>query len=151
MSDDDRLAKIEAVMPGRWDTVALRAGAGVALMIAVPVTVIAAIVDSDDAAVNALFFFGAMFGFVIGSGCAAWIQRAGTPLSHAIVTASGAYLAAQAVFVVIRLVRGEEVNWFAVFFTLMLVVGAGLLGGFLGDRLQQRGFVSSVDRNRGPR
>ena len=131
-----------------WDAVALRAGAGVALMISIPVTVIAALVDSDSSGVNALFFFGAILGFVLGAGCAAWVQRVGTPISHGIVTASGSYLAAQAVFVVIRLVRGDEVNWFGVFFTLMLVVGAGLIGGLLGSRLQARGFEPSINRGR---
>ncbi len=131
-----------------WDAVALRAGAGVALMISVPVTVIAALVDSDSSGVNALFFFGAIFGFVLGAGCAAWVQRVGTPISHGIVTASGAYLAAQAVFVVIRLVRGDDVNWFGVFFTLTLVVGAGLVGGLLGNRLQEKGFEPSINRGR---
>ncbi len=135
-------------LPGRWDPVALRAGAGVALMISVPITLVAAFVDSDNSGVNALFFFGAMLGFVLGSGCAAWVQRTGTPMTHAVATASGAYLAAQAVFVVIRLVRGETVNWFAVFFTLMLVVGAGILGGLMGVRVQRRGFVPSVNRSR---
>ena len=107
---------------------------------------IAAIVDSDDDGTNALFFFGAMFGFVIGAGCAAWIQQAGTPLSHGIITASGTYLAAQAVFVLVRLIGGNTVNWFRVFFTLSLVVGAGLVGGVLGERLQRKGFVPSSRR-----
>ncbi len=134
--------------PGRWDVVALRAGGGVALMISVPVTVLGAIVDSDSSGTNALFFFGAMLGFVLGAGCAAWIQRVGTPISHAIVTASGTYVLAQALFVTVRLVRGAEVNWFAVLLTLMLVVVAGLIGGLLGSALRQRGFVATVDRNR---
>lgn len=137
------LDKIRAVLPGRWDVDALRAGAGVALVFAIPLTVIAAIVDSDDNGTNALFFFGAMLGFVLGSGCAAWVQRTGTPLSHGIVTASGTYLAAQAVFIVVRLIGGNSVNWFRVFFTLTLVVGAGLIGGVLGNRLQRRGVVPS--------
>ncbi len=138
----------QASSSATWDAVALRAGAGVALMISIPVTVIAALVDSDSSGVNALFFFGAILGFVLGAGCAAWVQRVGTPISHGIVTASGSYLAAQAVFVVIRLVRGDEVNWFGVFFTLMLVVGAGLIGGLLGSRLQARGFEPSINRGR---
>lgn len=120
----------------------------VALVFAVPITLIASFVDSDDDGVNALFFFAAMLGFVIGSGCAAWVQRVGTPLSHGVVTASGTYLAAQAVFVVIRLIGGNDVNLFRIFFTLMIVVGAGLLGGVLGRRLQARGFVPSSWRPR---
>ena len=132
---------------GRWDADALKAGAGVCLLLAIPLTLVASFVDSESSGVNALFFFGAMAGFVIGAGCAAWIQRTGTPVSHGIVTAIGAYLAAQAVFVVIRLVQGETVNWFGVFFTLSLVTLAGLVGGLLGSRLQSQGFVPSSRRN----
>lgn len=131
---------------GRWDWNALLSGASVALVFAIPLTVIAAIIDSDDGGAKALFFFGAMLGFVLGAGCAAWIQQAGTPLSHGIVTASGTYLAAQAAFVLVRLIGGNTVNWFSVFFTLTLVVAAGLLGGILGNRLQRRGIVPSAQR-----
>lgn len=130
----------------RWDLDALRAGGSVALVFAIPLTVIASIVDSDSNGTNALFFFGAMLGFILGAGCAAWVQRTGTPLSHGIVTASGTYLAAQSVFVLIRLIGGDSVNWFRVFFTLTLVVGAGLVGGVLGNRLIRRGFVPSSQR-----
>jgi hypothetical protein len=132
----------------RWDVAALRAGAGVCLLIAVPLTVIAAIVDSDDGGVQALFFFGAMAGFVLGGGCAAWVEQRGTPISHSVVTAGGTYLATQAVFVVIRLIGGRDVNWFGVFFTLGLVLLAGVIGGLLGARLQASGFTPSTRSER---
>jgi len=132
----------------RWDAAALRAGASVCLLIAVPITVVAAIVDSDDGGVQALFFFGAMAGFVIGGGCAAWVERRGTPISHSVVTTGGTYLATQAVFVVIRLVGGREVNWFSIFFTLGLVLLAGVFGGLLGARLQATGFTPSTRSDR---
>ena len=131
----------------RWDATALRAGIGVCLVLAVPLTLVAAFVDSDDSGLNALFFFGAMFGFVLGSGCAAWIQQRGTPLSHGLVTAMLAYLGAQAVFVTIRLVGGDSVNWFGVFFTLSLVMLSGLVGGLLGSLLQARGVAPSGGRS----
>ena len=35
---------------------------------------------------------------------------------------------AQGIFVVIRLIAGNEVNWFGVFFTLSLVLVAGVIG-----------------------
>ena len=132
--------------PGRWDLDAVRAGIGVCLILAVPLTLIAAFVDSDSSGLNAFFFFGAMFGFVLGGGCAAWVQRRGTPMSHSVVTTIVAYVGAQTVFVVIRLVRGEDVNWFGVFFTLSLVILAGVAGGVLGSQLQARGFVPSGQR-----
>ncbi len=115
----------------------------VCLITAVPITVIAAIVDSDSGAANALFFFGAMLGFVVGGGCAAWVQTVGTPSSHGVVTAAGTYLAVQAVLIVVRLVGGDDVNWFGVFFTLGLVLVAGLIGGLLGARLSAQGILPS--------
>jgi hypothetical protein len=144
----DPLDKINVVLPGRWDWQALRAGAAVALVFAVPITIVAAIVDSDNGALNALFFFGAMFGFILGGGCAAWVQRTGTPLSHGVVSAAGTYLVVQAIFVAIRLAGGDTVNWFSVFFTLGLVSVAGMFGGVLGNRLQQQGFAPSTARGR---
>lgn len=135
--------KSTTVGGSRWDVAALRAGAGVCLLIAIPLTVIAASVDSDDGGVQALFFFGAMAGFVLGGGCAAWVEQRGTPISHSVVTAGGTYLAAQAVFVVIRLIAGRDVNWFGIFFTLGLVLLAGVIGGVLGGRLQATGFTPS--------
>ncbi len=138
----------EQLLSARWDWQALRAGALVALVFAVPLTIVAAVVNSDNGGLNALFFFGAMFGFILGGGCAAWVQRSGTPMSHGVVSAAGTYLLAQAVFVAIRLVGGDTVNWFSVFFTLGLVSVAGMFGGVLGNRLQQRGFVPSGSAGR---
>jgi hypothetical protein len=132
--------------PGRWDIAAVRAGFGVCLIVAIPLTLIAAFVDSDSAGLNAVFFFGAMFGFVLGGGCAAWVQGRGTPMSHGVATTVVAYASAQSVFIVIRLIRGESVNWFGVFFTLSLVILAGVVGGILGSQLQARGFVPSSQR-----
>jgi hypothetical protein len=137
---DDPIAKIEAVLPRRWDSQALRAGALVCLVFAIPFTVLGAVVDG----LRVVSFFGALLGFVVGSGCAAWVQRSGTPMSHALVTAGGTYLVAQAVFVTIRLVAGDDVNWFGVFFTLSLVLLAGIIGGFLGNRLQAQGLRPSI-------
>ncbi len=131
---------------GRFDIEAIRDGMGVCLLLAVPLTLIAAFLDSPNSGLNALFFFGAMFGFVLGAGCAAWIQNRGTPLSHGIITTMIAYLGAQAVFVSIRLIGGDTVNWFGVLFTLSLVMLAGVFGGLLGSVLQARGVVPSSHR-----
>lgn len=126
----------------RWDVDAIRAGALVALVFAVPFSIAGRIVADGEGDTAALIWLniGAVVGFVLGAGCAAWVQRTGAPLSHGLVTAVGTYLAAQAVFVVIRLVRGDEVSWFAVVFNLTIALGAGLLGGLLGARLQRQGI-----------
>jgi uncharacterized membrane protein YfcA len=135
--------------PGaRWDPPALKAGAGVALVFAVPFSIAArwAADSRDDGALALVLSLGAVLGFVLGAGCAAWVQRLGLPLSHALVTAVATYVAAQAVFIVVRLLRGDDVNWFAAFFNLSVVTGAGLVGGLLGKRLRAKGFVPSVER-----
>ena len=92
--------------------------------------------------------FCAVVGFVIGAGCAAWIQRVDAPLTHGVVTAAGTYVLAQAVFVAIRLARGLDVQWFGVVFNLTVVTFAGVLGGFLGQRLRASGFVPGTKGRR---
>jgi len=136
---------------GNWDRAAIRAGIGVCLLLAIPLTLIAAVVDSESTGLNAFFFFGAMFGFVVGAGCAAWVQQKGTPLSHGVTTALVAYVAAQGSFLVIRLLRDQSINWFGVFFTLSLVIVAGVLGGLLASRLQARGITPSTRASRAGR
>ena len=127
---------------GRWDTAALEAGASVSLVFAVPFSIAArwAADSRDDSGLAVWLSIGAVVGFVLGAGCAAWVQRLDLPYSHALAAAIGTYVAAQAVFIVIRLIRGADVNWFAAFFNLSVVVGAGVVGGALGQRLRSKGF-----------
>lgn len=134
-----------AVTESRWDRDALRAGASVALVFAVPFSVAArwAAESRDDSGLAFWLSVGAVVGFVLGAGCAAWVQRVDLPLTHALATAVGTYTAAQAVFIAVRLLRGSDVNWFAAFFNLSVVVGAGLVGGSLGRRLRAKGFRPS--------
>ena len=144
----DPLDKINAVLPDRWDVDALRAGAGVTLAFAVPFFVLAALLDSDSNGTNTLLFFGFVFGFTLGAGCAAWVQQAGAPYSHGIVTASGTFLVVQAILILVAIIRGSTINWLSIFFTLTFVAFAGLMGGILGNRLQRQGFVPSQRRGR---
>ena len=126
----------------RWDIDAIRAGGMVALVFAVPFSIGArwAADSRDDSGLALLLSVGALIGFLIGAGCAAWVQRLDLPLSHGLVTALGTYAAAQAVFIVVKLIRGGEVNWFGVLFTGSTVAGVGLIGGALGRRLHNRGL-----------
>ena len=134
----------------RWDVDALRAGAGVSLVFAVPFAFASRwAADSRHDDTLALWFsIGALIGFVLGAGCAAWVQRVDFPLSHGLVTAIGTYVAAQAVFITIKLLRGGDVNWFASLFTLSAVTGAGLLGGLLGKQLHAKGVRPSGTEQR---
>jgi len=132
------------VSDGRWDVDALRAGGVVALVFAVPFSIGATwAADNDDSALALWLSLGAVLGFVIGAGCAAWVQRKDLPLSHGLVTAVGTYAIAQTVFIIVKLLRGSDVNWFAALFNLSVMGGAGLIGGLLGRRLRDKGFRPS--------
>ena len=136
-----------AVNAARWDLPALRAGALVSLVFAVPFQILAAIfVDEGDGGLGALLFFATAAGFVVGAGCAAWLQRVGAPLSHGIVAALVPYAAVQLVFILLALVIGDGVDPVAVAFTFTLTAAAGLAGGFLGGRLRARGVLPSIER-----
>jgi uncharacterized membrane protein YfcA len=137
---------MSVVEASHWDFPALRAGGAVALVFAVPFSIAArwAADNRDDSGLALLLSLCALGGFVLGAGCAAWVQRVGLPLQHGLTTAIVTYVAAQAVFIVIRLLRDGEVNWFAALFNLSMVAGAGLLGGVIGARLRSKGFAPST-------
>lgn len=132
------------------DRTALRQGAAVSLLFAVPPSLLARFLDDDSGSGSArgLLWLVALGGFTLGAGVAAWIQRTGYPLLHGLVCAGATYLAAQVVFVAIKVVRGGDVNWFGIMFTLSVVMVAGLVGGALGSMLQRRGIMPSARRPR---
>ena len=72
----------------------------------------------------------------------------GTPLSHGLVTAIGTYLVAQAVFALVRVLRGQDVRWFAIMFNLAVVLGAGGMEKIIEVPLteaEQAAFAASVN------
>lgn len=127
---------------------ALRAGGSVALVFAIPFSIGARIVADrgNSAGAASLLSLAALVGFVLGAGVAAWAQQLHLPLKHGLICAVGTYVAAQAVFIIIRVIRGNDVRWLAAIFNLTAVAVAGLIGGGLGSLLQRRGFVPSSSR-----
>lgn len=127
------------------DRTALKQGALVSLVFAVPFAIGARIVADNHKGspwVSVLWLL-ALVGFVLGSGCAAWVQTKRLPLLHALVCAGGTYVAAQAVFIVIKLFRGGSISWLGAFFTFTIVLFAGLIGGGLGSTMRNRGILPS--------
>lgn len=133
--------------PSRWDVPALVSGGAVALVLGLAATGIAQFLDTDSP-FRSLLLTIAIGGFVLGAALAAWAQRKQLPLSHGIVTAVVTYVLTDAVFVIVKLIRGRSVNWLGLVLKLTLVAGAGLLGGLLGALLRRRGFVPSGERSR---
>ncbi len=130
------------------DRAALRQGASVALVFAVPFSIGARIAadGSNDNSWALLLSLAALAGFTLGAGVAAWVQTKRLPLLHGMVCAGGTYLAAQTVFVVVKLVRGGEVNWLGVFFTFTAVLFVGMVGGMLGSVMRKQGLVPARER-----
>ena len=121
----------------------LRQGAAVALVFAVPFAIAAAVVNSNDDSSPwvAVLWLGALGGFMLGGAIAAWVQQTGLPIAHGMVCAGGTYLVTQTILTVVRLARGEEVSWIAIFFTFTMVMFAGLVGGALAGAMRKRGIV----------
>lgn len=136
------------------DFPALRHGGAIAMTIGVPCAIGSSLIASGDNGENnsplvAVLWLGALAGFVVGAGVAAWVQSKTTPLIHGMVCAGGTYAAAQIVFSIVRLSRGRDVSWLGLFFTFTVVLFAGLIGGGLGGMLQRRGFAPSSTRSGG--
>lgn len=131
-----------------FDTVALRRGGSVALVVAVPLGIASRLVADRPGASpwTAALWLLALAGFTLGAGVAAWTQTRALPFLHGMVCAAATYSAAQAVFVVLRLVRGDRIRWLAIFFTFSAVLVAGVVGGALGSVLRRRGLVPSTER-----
>lgn len=141
----------EAPSPARrtaLDWAAIRAGGSVALVFAVPFSIAARWVadNGDNSGAASVLSLLALLGFLCGSGVAAWAQQRDLPLKHGVSCALLTYSAAQVVFIAARLILGRDVHWFAALFNLTAVVFVGLLGGFLGRLLQQRGFAPRSTR-----
>lgn len=128
------------------DFPALRQGAAIALVIGAPCAIGSSVLASgsdSDSGLVALLYLGAVAGFMLGAGVAAWVQRKSTPLTHGVVCAGGSYLVVQVTFSMIRLARGRDVSWLGLFFTFTVVLFAGVIGGVLGGMLQRKGFTPS--------
>ncbi len=128
------------------DHKALRQGALVSLIFAVPFAVGSALMGAHDkhSPWTSVLWLGALAGFTLGAGIASWVQENGYPLVHGLFCAGGTYLATQGTFTTIRLVRGASVSWLGIFFTFTTVIFAGLIGGGLGSALRKRGLVPGM-------
>jgi uncharacterized membrane protein YfcA len=127
---------------------ALRAGGSVALVFAIPFSIAARVVaeGSDSSGTALLLSIAALMGFVLGAGVAAWAQQLQLPLKHGIICAVGTYVVAQAIFITIRALRGNELRWLAAIFNLTAVAVAGVIGGALGGMMHRRGFYPASMR-----
>lgn len=126
----------------RFDLVAIRRGAGVAAMFAVPIQVIARIAVDEDrrSGWTSVITLAILAALVLGSGVAAWHQQRNTPLSHGVLTAAAVYIVLQVVFSIVKVLQGDAIAWGRIIVSLGLSLVAGVCGGLLGSTLLRRGM-----------
>jgi hypothetical protein len=106
-----------------WRAIAI--GMAVAAVVAMPVGVF------GRAPLWALVILAAL---VLGAVVAARTQRVGAPLTHGIVAAVGLYVVVQAMGVLARTIRGDDLHWAQYASSLLLSLAAGTVGGLIGGR-----------------
>ena len=128
-------------MNDRLDPRALREGALVAAVVAVPAGVVGRVLSDRPDQPDWLWVLVVVVlaGLVAGAAVAASRQDRGFPLTHGVVTAVGVFVAVQTVGILIRLLRGDSISWSRVTSSLLLSLMAGMAGGLLGSAfLSQR-------------
>lgn len=114
-------------------------GAVTALVVVLPVAVFnnVLVADGEDpSSPLVLLLFGLI---LLGGASGGWAvirlsSRAGLP--HAAAAAAAAYVVAQALGVVLRLLRGDDVNWLGYPLAALLMATCGMLGGMFARRWQ---------------
>jgi putative membrane protein (TIGR04086 family) len=121
----------------RLDPKALREGALVAAVVAVPAGVVGRVLSDRPDQPDWLWVLVVVVlaGLVAGAAVAASRQDRGFPLTHGVVTAVGVFVAVQTVGILIRLLRGDPISWSRVTSSLLLSLMAGMAGGLLGSAL----------------
>ena len=126
----------------RLDWRAIGAGAAIALMVAVPAALIGELLlgdDPPDEQSPLVFVFVALIllGCLAG-GYTAGARRPDMPLTHGAMAALSAYVAVQAVGVVLVAARGDDIRVVAIIFNALLSASVGVLGGLLANRRAAR-------------
>lgn len=127
----------------RLDMEALRDGASVTLLFAVPPTLVARFVLDNGSGTSGwapLLTLIAVGGFILGSGVAAWRERVRQPMTHAVLAGAGVFVVAQAVFLLIRIATNGEVRVMRILTSFSLSLVASVIGGLLGNFLQKNGL-----------
>lgn len=128
---------------------ALWRGTVTALVVVLPVAVINNIVigDGEDPSSPLVLLLFALI--LLGGAAGGWavVRLSSTArLTHAAGAAAAAYVIAQGLGVVLRLVRGDQLSWVGYPFLALLMATCGMLGGMFARRWQlQNGPGASRD------
>lgn len=127
----------------RLDRQALREGASVTLLFAVPPTLVARFVLDNDSGTSGwapLLSLIAVGGFILGAGVAAWREQVHKPMTHAVLAGAGVFVVAQAIFLLLRIATNGEIRVMRILTSFSLSLVASVIGGLLGNFLQKNGL-----------
>ncbi|MFV0317520.1 MAG: hypothetical protein ACK5O2_11255 [Microthrixaceae bacterium] len=132
-------------------TQAVLRGAITALVVALPVAVFNQLlvssgdIDSDSPAVL-LFWVLILFGAAAG-GWGVLRLAPDASLAHAAASGAIAYVVVQAIGIVSRTIRGEDLSWIAYPLLLVLMATAAMLGGMFGRYWNREGYGSQTTQD----
>jgi hypothetical protein len=136
----------ELQLPELTPPQALWRGAVTALVVVLPLAVLNNVVVADGESASSplvLLLFGLI---LLGGAAGGWATirlSPAAPLAYAAGAAALAYVVAQGVGVVLRLLRGDEINVAGYPFAALLMATCGMLGGMFARRWQAGGDESS--------
>lgn len=116
------------------DRGAIVRGAGIAMVLAVPIALVGNALDLDSDS-NLIFVFLGLI--LVAFGLGGFVAARGideTPLTHGAVAALVGYVVVQVAAIIRRLVIDEDVRWVGVVFNGLLAASAGLLGALWSAR-----------------
>lgn len=136
----------QVALPDLTPTQALWRGAVTALVVVLPVAVFNNLLvsDGEDPASPLVLLLFALI--LLGGASGGWavIRLSSTAgLPHAAGASALAYVVAQALGVVLRLLRGDDLNWLGYPLAALLMATCGMLGGMFARRWQGQSGASS--------
>jgi hypothetical protein len=118
-----------------------RSAVGTGVVAALPLVLPAAIVNAwtagradPNAALLVVTSLVLLLGFTFAGFAAARRSDTGTPLIHGAAGATATWAVVQALSIVVRLVRGDDLNPASMVVTALLASSAGVVGGILAGR-----------------
>lgn len=132
------------LFPAALFPAAVRSGAAVCLVVAVPAAVAQAVLADGEGGERSNWVYLTLLAIVVAylaGGAAAGRKATAAPMINGAAAAVAAFAAVQLVAGVIRLVGGDGINPLALVFNVLLAASIGTVGAGIGAHLSNRSRV----------
>jgi putative membrane protein (TIGR04086 family) len=118
---------------------AVGAGVVAALVFALPAGLIGAVVVDDESNNGVFVFFLVIMAGMLAGGFIAGSKRPDSPLTHGALAGAAAYVIAQILTVLVRVLDGTDLRSPVVYvFNALLAASLGIVGGLVAERRNAR-------------